>query len=107
MFGMMRRLLLIVSLAMLFGLGQQGAAVHAISHLADQRQESQQHNKKSHQLSFCDQCAAYANLGSAIDAEVADFACLAGHSILSIAGAPLRLSGHNRHYSARAPPALA
>jgi len=103
---MLRRLLLILSLALLFGLGQQGAAVHAISHLAEQQQESQQ-NKKSHPLSFCDQCAAYANLGSAIDADVADFAFLSGAPVHSGTSACPRLSGHTCHYAARAPPTLA
>jgi hypothetical protein len=62
---MLRRLLLIFSLISVFGLGQQGAAAHAISHWADEQNQSQQ-DKKDHHLSFCDKCVVYAALDSAL-----------------------------------------
>lgn len=103
---MLRRLFLILSLALLFGLGQQGVAVHAISHLADEQQESPQ-DQKSHHLTFCDQCAAYAALDSAVGASAPGFAAQTVDPIHFSTGEIHRRSSHTRHYAARAPPLLA
>lgn len=101
---MLRRLFLTISLALLFGLGQQGVAVHAISHLADEQRESQ-HDQKSHHLSFCDKCVVYAELAGAVGA---------GSPFLPAADVRHVLVDHRRYaaasfalhpYSARAPPA--
>jgi hypothetical protein len=62
---MLHRLFLSFTLALLFGLGQQGAAVHAISHFADWQQDQEQPDKGQHQ-STCDKCVVYAELGSAV-----------------------------------------
>ena len=102
---MLRRLFLILTLALLFGLGQQGAAVHAISHLADAQGESQPDKKAPH-LSFCDKCVVYASLGHALGTQHLVFAAPADHF------APFGESGMRRgadpvhHYAARAPPSL-
>lgn len=65
---MLRRLLLTFALVFLFGLGQQEAAVHAISHFADW-QENQQQDNKSHHAPTCDKCVTYAELGSAVGSQ--------------------------------------
>jgi hypothetical protein len=59
---MLRRLILSFALVLLFALGQQGAAVHAVSHLTDYQQQ----DDKTHTGSACDQCLTYAKLSSAI-----------------------------------------
>lgn len=59
----MRRLFFIVSIALLFSLGQQGVAVHAISHLAEQHET---HNKGEPQHQVCDKCVVYAGLAAAV-----------------------------------------
>lgn len=103
---MLRRLLLILSLVFLFGLGQQGAAVHAISHFADERGESQQDKKAPH-LSFCDKCMVYASLGNAVGSHHQVFAVSASHPAPFIESGIRRCSELTLHYAARAPPRLA
>jgi hypothetical protein len=61
---MLRRLFMILTLSLLFALGQQGAAMHAVSHLADVQE--QQKSDKSHTNAACDQCLTYAKLSSAL-----------------------------------------
>jgi hypothetical protein len=101
---MLRRLLLIFSLISVFGLGQQGAAAHAISHWADEQNQSQ--DKKDHHFSFCDKCVVYAALDSAADSSPITFDPQAADQIHFIAGNTHRVSRHVHHYSARAPPRL-
>lgn len=103
---MLRRLLLVFSLISVFGLGQQGAAVHAISHWADEQNQSQQ-NKKDHHLSFCDKCVVYAALDSAADSSPIAFDPQAALQTHFIAANKHRASRHLHHYAARAPPNLA
>jgi hypothetical protein len=103
---MLRRLLLILSLVFLFGLSQQGAAVHAISHLADGQQSESQQDKKAHHLSFCDKCVAYAALDSVAGTNQIAFGSLDGHQVLFIASETQRLSTNTPYYAARAPPTL-
>lgn len=100
---MLRRFLLILSLALLFGLGQQGAAVHAISHFADAQSESQQDKKAPH-LSFCDKCMVYASLGNAVGSHHQVFAAPAEHCAQFIESGIRRCSDPTLHYAARAPP---
>lgn len=103
---MLRRLFLIFTLALLFGLGQQGAVTHAFSHLADAQQQNRQQDK-SHHSSTCDKCVVYAALGSAI-----------GNSTFVLPVIPHIFHPHaptvvrgktslHQPYSARAPPVLA
>lgn len=100
---MFRRLFLVLSLALLFGLGQQGAAVHIISHFADEQNQSQQ-DSKAHHASFCDKCVVYASLGSAVGADHLAFGPLVDHQAHFIESGVLRFADHTHHYAARAPP---
>ena len=99
---MLRRMLLIVTLAFLFGLGQQGAAMHAISHYADAQE--QQPDKKSHSTAACEQCVVYAKLAGTVPSaafvlppSTSGHVAIAAHTV---AADSLNLLA----YSARAPP---
>lgn len=102
---MFRRLFLVLSLAFLFGLGQQGAAVHAISHFADEQSQSRQDNK-AHHAAFCDKCVTYASLGSAVGSNSVAFAPQTNHQSHNIECGTLRFVDHAHHYAARGPPSL-
>lgn len=102
---MLRRMILVLTLALLFGTGQQGALMHAVTHLAD-AQEQQQQDKK-HSTSACEQCVAYAKLAGAVPSTA--FAIPAAPATYIAASQPL-LNAQSiayRAYSARAPPFLA
>jgi hypothetical protein len=103
---MLHRFFLNLTLALLFGLGQQGVAVHAISHLADWQQGQQQPDKGQHQ-SPCDKCVVYAELGSAVGTQHATL--LAPEHGYQRCDWLLQLVGNSfsHSYSARAPPSLA
>lgn len=98
---MLRRLLFTLSLVLLFGLGQQGAAAHAVSHLADW--QGQQQDKSSHNQT-CDKCVVYAQLGGAMPS--------AGHVLPPADGQHVTAAARQYTldsltplpYSARAPP---
>ncbi len=102
---MLRRLLLTLTLALLFGLGQQGAATHAISHLADWQQDQQQ-DKSSH-APACDKCVVYAELASAVASPI--FALPPATHTLTAAPDQSFRTGSALYfpYAARAPPVLA
>ncbi len=103
---MLRRLFLTLTLALLFGLGQQGALVHAVGHLADLQQHDRQQDK-SHHNSVCDKCVVYAELGSAVGSASFDLPT-ASSSPVSILTCTLRSrSILHQPYTARAPPLLA
>lgn len=102
---MLRRLFLTITLALLFGLGQQGAAVHALSHVADWQDAPQQEDKGTPHNQVCDKCLVYAELAGAVGA---------GSPFLPAADVRHVLADHRRYaaesfalhaYSARAPPA--
>lgn len=103
---MLRRMFLIATLALLFGLGQQGAAVHAISHLADW--QARQHDQTLPDADqSCEQCVAYAKLSAALGSPGLQPAspCLA---LFSQPPARHSVAGTTATgYAARAPPAHA
>lgn len=101
---MLRRLFLILALAFLFGLGQQGAAVHAISHFAEEQGQSQD-NKATH-TAFCDKCVTYAALGNAVGVSGLIFSAPPEHRIFFRQGGIRCFAKSTRHYAARAPPSL-
>lgn len=103
---MIHRLLLILSLVAMFGLGQQGVAAHAISHLADGQNESQQHDKQLPHSQSCEKCVVYAELGSAVASGYALPVLLDQLHETLIDRDYNRASRHTFQYAARAPPAL-
>jgi len=62
---MFRRLILTLTLIFLFGLGQQGAIVHQLSHLDDLASSSHQQDKSAH--SVCDECLSHSVFAFALD----------------------------------------
>lgn len=99
---MLRRMLLIFTLAFLFGLGQQGAAMHAISHYADA--EEQQQDKKPHSTAACEQCTAYANLAGAVPSSTFILPSVTGGHVIVATHTFAADSFYLLAYSARAPP---
>jgi len=59
-------LFLLLALALLFA--QQGAALHALSHLAEPQPTQSQQDKHLPHSQACDKCVAYAGVGSAVTA---------------------------------------
>lgn len=99
---MLRRLFLTLTLAFLFGLGQQGAAMHAIAHYADVQE--QQQDKKTHSTAACEQCAAYANLAGAIPSSTFILPPVTGKNVIVATHTVVADSFYLLAYSARAPP---
>jgi hypothetical protein len=99
---MLRRLILTLTLAFLFGLGQQGVLVHPLSHLDDLASSSQQQDKSAH--SVCDECLSHSVLAFVLD--VAPFQAFAAQSGFEphIHLAALPASHTPLSYQARAPP---
>lgn len=101
---MLRRLILTFALALVFGLGQMGAAVHEISHYANLNPASQ---KQAPHSEVCAQCLSYSNLTNALSVSYFAPPTLA----LAFEAALFNASNHYSltlsPYSARAPPVLA
>jgi hypothetical protein len=98
---MLRRAFFILTLMLLFGFGQQGAFMHAVTHLAD-AQEQQQDKKHN---APCEQCAAYAELANAMPGVVAyTVPHIPCEHIVAIAGTQTADLRHLLIYPARAPP---
>lgn len=68
------RLLLPFFLVFALLTAQQGGAAHALSHALDQ---TRQQDKQAPHSPACEQCAAYAQLGSALNVGAYDFALAA------------------------------
>src|SRR5688572_18418397 len=99
---MFRRLILTLTLAFLFGLGQQGVIAHQISHLDDLAPLSQKQDQSAH--SVCDQCLAYSALAHASGASPFVLS-VSQPAFVPIEYQALNHSGLTlRPYQARAPP---
>jgi hypothetical protein len=90
---MLRRLILSFALAVMLAFGQQGAAVHEISHYADLAPSQQQ-------------CLSYGKLTSAVGVSSFQPPSLAGDFALHAIEHASHDSLTQLHYSARAPPSL-
>jgi hypothetical protein len=99
---MLRRLILTITLAFLFGLGQQGALVHQFSHLEELAPLSQQQDKGAH--SVCDECIAYGGIAYAIHTAQFEFPLPPALFEKSSHQAAASLSSAVAPYLARAPP---
>lgn len=99
---MFSRLFLTLSLVLLFALGQQGAAMHAVTHLAaDQQQDKSGHG------TVCDQCVTYAKLGHALQGKPYAPPVVEQRHVAPPQAAVVAITVHSAFYAARAPPALA
>jgi hypothetical protein len=92
-------------LAFLLLLAQQGAAVHALSHLADSR-PAQQEKHLPHSPA-CDKCVVYASIGHGAASAPVVFALPRGEMVQADAVAPVFRSVTATYYRSRAPPPLA
>ncbi|MGE5027493.1 MAG: hypothetical protein ACM3JK_03380 [Betaproteobacteria bacterium] len=72
------RLFFFALLAALLFFGQQGAAVHAIFHLAESLPGQSQQDKNLPHSPACDKCVVYAGVGSAVATTSFSFAGCAG-----------------------------
>ena len=102
---MIRRALLVFTLALLVGLGQQGAAWHALSHLADST-PGQHHPEKGSHGSTCDKCVAYAALAGTISSHHVSPLLIQPHAVWQTFQHTERTALAAYAYHARAPPSL-
>lgn len=104
---MRSRLILFVCLAFSLLFAQQGAALHALSHLADSVPTQSQQEKHLPNSPVCDKCIAYTGIGSAAPFSPPVFATQETATILAAAFFLLFFSAPLRTYLSRAPPRLA
>ncbi len=104
---MNRRLFFHALLALLLLLAQQGAALHALSHLTETVPAHAGQEKSLPHSPVCDKCVAYAEIGGGVHSAPLVFHAVGTH----FAPPPMARSGHTfqtlRAYSSRAPPSLA
>ncbi len=102
---MFSRIFLHFAVALLLLLGQQGASLHALSHLAEALGGTAQEKHLPHSPA-CEKCAAYAQTDAALPGTVLDLPARSldaaaplpsGTSVLATPGTP---------YATRAPPAF-
>ncbi len=102
---MLHRLILSITLAILFAFGQQSAVVHEISHFADISGDlSSQQQKKVPHTPVCEKCLSFGELGSALSVHYFSPAIVASTHETVIFSSKHRNSVALLHYSARAPP---
>ena len=98
-------LFLLLAFALLFA--QQGAAIHALSHLSEQLPSQSQQDKQLPHSPSCDKCVAYTGVDSTLAASGLSLALCAttpDHFQVKPAAQRLQLV---HHYHSRAPPFLA
>ncbi|MBZ0104818.1 MAG: hypothetical protein K8H84_04220 [Sulfuricella denitrificans] len=100
------RLLLFLALAFSLLFAQQGAAMHALSHLGETLPSHSQQDKQLPHSPACDKCVVYAGIGSALTASALTLPAAVVHDRhLELIPASL-LSWPAGSYLARAPPTL-
>ncbi len=95
---------LLLAFALLFA--QQGAAMHALSHLAEPLSSHSQQDKQLPHSPACDKCVVYAGVGSAITSSSLNIPAEALHFRHVAPRRASILSQPARPYLARAPPTL-
>lgn len=97
-------LFLLLAFALLFT--QQGAAIHALSHLSAALPGQSQQDKQFPHNPTCDKCLVYAGVGSALAASALVIPVASAQIAHPATTLPAPLSRHARLYHARAPPSL-
>lgn len=100
---MLRRIILSFTFALLFTLGQQGAAIHEISHYADLTPASDQQDQAPHSP-VCDKCLSYGELAHALGVQDFSLPLPAASFEAAVYTGSSHFSASLRPYSARAPP---
>ncbi len=95
---------LLLALTLLFA--QQGAAMHALSHLGEALPAHSQQDKKLPHSPACDKCVVYAGVGGAVAASKLVIPSATVHVPPVAAIQPALPSQPARPYQARAPPSL-
>lgn len=104
--NMKLRLLPILWLAFILLFAQQGAALHALSHLADGRAGQSQQEKQLPHSPVCDKCMVYAGVAGAATSTPSPFTVPgAVHVFIATNFLPF-LSAPLRAYFSRGPPHL-
>ena len=107
--GMLHRWLLTLALALMFGLSQQGALVHEISHFDDVNPLSQHqdhdHDKSGH-THYCPKCESFSALASSVGVHAFVLPLLANDFELHSASDHSYSGFTFLSYAARAPPGL-
>jgi hypothetical protein len=101
------RLLFSLWLAFVLLFAQQGAALHALSHLADSVPAQSQQEKHLPHSPACDKCVVYAGIGSAAPSSPSTFFAEETTVILAAVLFLLFFSAPFYSYLSRAPPRLA
>ncbi|MDD5330748.1 MAG: hypothetical protein PHX38_12165 [Sulfuricella sp.] len=101
------RLLLPLWLAFVLLFAQQGAALHALSHLGDGVPAQSQQEKHVPHSPACDKCVVYAGIGGAAPSSPPVFGVQEAAFFLAAALFLLVFSAPLRSYQSRAPPRLA
>jgi len=97
---MLQRIFIHISLILLFAFTQMGVATHEISHLADSKQQQDQHGHENQ----CSQCLSYSHAASTPLAYAFTF-IVTPTKPLFVASNPASTSTDSSYfYSARAPP---
>lgn len=102
--NMNRKIFAYLWLSLLLLFAQQGAAVHAISHLPSSSQS--QPDKQLPHSQACDKCVVYAGLSGAVAATPQIIPVLPLHLLAAAVFVVFFVSRIRRVYSSRAPPAL-
>lgn len=100
------RLLLFVLLAFAVLFAQQGAAMHALSHLSEPLSRHSEQDKQLPHSPACDKCVVYAGVGSALASSTLILPATVALAPHLTQTPPALLSPFARLYHARAPPAL-
>ncbi len=98
---MLQRLVIHLSLVLLFAFTQMGVATHEISHLTDNKQHQQDQNNHENQ---CGQCLSYSHTAVADLAPTFTFQVAPAERIFVARESSNSFSATSTFYSARAPP---
>lgn len=98
-------LFLLLAFALLFA--QQGAAIHALSHLSEPLPSHSQQDKQLPHSPACDKCVVYAGIGNSLASCALAISAMAVHPPHFAFAPPALLSQPARLYRARAPPPFA
>jgi len=104
---MNRRLFFHALLALLLLLAQQGAALHALSHLTEIVPAHAGQDKNLPHSPVCDKCVAYAEIGGGVHSAPLVFHAVDTRFVQSPTACSEFSSRTLRAYSSRAPPCLA
>ncbi len=99
---MLQRIIIHLSLVLLFAFTQMGVATHAVSHIADSH--GQHHQDQSNHEDQCGQCLSLSHLAGADIVDTVSFSFAPAEHVLSANISPSFSTATRLLYSARGPP---